>query len=106
MSTSTRRRGVEPVWFARVLPVVAAVSSRTPQQTAERLVRSGLCLIRERLTPLFGSSNRAEEIDSVPPMPSIDGVFPQMRRVGVADSAAGCSQDRRLSATARLAAAW
>src|SRR5215207_8676870 len=45
MSSSTRRRGVEPVRPARVLPVAAAVASRAPQQTAERLVGSGLCLI-------------------------------------------------------------
>jgi len=38
MSSSTRRRGVEPVQFGRVLRVVASAASRAPQQTAERLI--------------------------------------------------------------------
>src|SRR5215207_8036452 len=106
MSSSTRRRGIEPVWFTQVLPFVAAEPSRAPQQTVEWLFRGGLCLVRERLIPLFGSSNRPAEIDSVPPMPSMDDDFPQIRRVQAADSSVGCSQDCRLSATARLAPAW
>src|SRR5215204_7198160 len=42
MSSSTRRRGAQPVRLARVLPVAAAVASRAPQQTAEKLVRQRL----------------------------------------------------------------